>query len=248
MDELKKSKKILVTGGSRGIGSGIVEILAKQGYHVIFTYNSSEASAHQLKEKLLDQDLNSDYFRCDVSNYDSVSCFCEYFLKEFGPPYGIVYNAGIALDNLHFNTKVEEWKTIIDTNLNSVFYFNKHLLSSMLIGGGNIITISSVTAERGNPGQVCYGASKAALKGLTKSLAKEVGRFNVRVNSIAPGFINTDMLNFISNEELKYIRKGIPLGRIGQPSDVGYLVGYLMSKEAEYITGQTIIIDGGLSV
>lgn len=248
MTELGKCKKVLVTGGSRGIGSGIVEVLAEQGYHVIFTYNSREESAHQLKDKLLSQGFKSDYFRCDVSNYDSVSSFCEVFLKEFGPPYGIVYNAGVALDNLHFNTKIEEWKTIIDTNLNSIFYFNKHLLSSMLIGGGTIITISSVTAERGNAGQVCYGASKAALKGLTKSLAKEVGRFNIRVNSIAPGFINTDMLNFISDKEWKYICKKIPLGRIGQPSDVGSLVGYLMSKEAEYITGQTIIIDGGLSV
>lgn len=248
MLNINRGKLVLITGGSRGIGSGIVEILLRQGYHVVFTFNKNEKEALILKNRMSEQGFSCNFHQCDISDFASVENFCSLLLQKYGPPYGIVYNAGITLDNLHFNADVNEWKTVIETNLNSVFYFNKHLIPPMLMDGGCIISISSVTAEKGNVGQTCYGASKAALKGLTKSLAKEVGRFNVRVNSVAPGFIKTDMLDSVSENKLSKIRKEIPLGRIGQPSDVGFLVSYLLSKEAAYITGQTIIIDGGLTV
>lgn len=243
-----KNKIVLVTGGSRGIGSDIVKLLAKEGYHVIFTYNTDIKSAIKINEELELDGAKSSYFKCDISDSSQIKKLCDTVLDNYGVPYAIIYNAGISIDNLHINTTELEWNKIINTNLNSIYHFNNCLLKEMLqLDDSCIVAISSITSLKGNIGQVAYGASKAAINGMVKSLAKEVGRFNIRVNCIAPGFIETEMLDTIPPLAFKNIKKGIPLNRIGQVSDISSLVSFLISKSGKYITGQTIIVDGGLS-
>lgn len=243
------NKLVLVTAGSRGIGTAIVKELVQQGYLVVFTYKKNRELAEELAISLNANGPVCWHYPCDVGNVDEVGKLCKILLEQHGVPYGIINNAGITKDNLHFSMTLDEWSNVINTNLNSIFYLNHFLLNEMLLqGDGCIINISSIVGLRGNIGQTNYSASKAAQCGLTKSLAKEVGNFNIRVNNIAPGAIETDMIASIPKKKMDEVRRSIPLRKIGQPEDIAMMVAFLLGTGGRYITGQTLVIDGGLSI
>ena len=230
-----------ITGASRGIGLAIANTLNQHGYDVIGTargeFNFDPVNKN-VKMISLQLDITS---REEVKNLPSK-------LKEMElMPNIIINNAGITSDQLFLRMSELDWDKVIDTNLNGVFNvtkaFIKHLVKSK---SGRVINISSVSGLMGNPGQVNYSSAKAALGGFTKSLAKEVGSRNITVNSIAPGFIDTDMTSYLNDEAKAEIVKGIPLQKLGSTDDIADLVLYLASEKGAYITGQTISVDGGL--
>ena len=229
-----ENKKVIVTGGNRGIGKGIVQSLLEQSYLVLATSRDSKKfdfSHPNLKLADLDvcDDISVAKFQKIVNDYD---------------PDILVNNAGITKDNLFLRMTDDDWNKVINTNLNSVFRITKLVVKAMLKKKwGRIINISSISGSMGNPGQTNYSASKAGVDAFTRSLAKELGSRNITVNSIAPGFIQTDMTENLISEDL--IKK-IPLQRIGGVDDVASLVNFLASDQSNYITGQTLVVDGGL--
>jgi|TARA_Y100001970_G_scaffold237766_1_gene298469 3-oxoacyl-[acyl-carrier protein] reductase len=232
-------ENIFVSGASRGIGKEIAINFAKKGFNVVGTSRS-------------DFDFNLDLdnlkpIKLDITNRDDVhDCFDWLKSKNLLPDI-LVNNAGITSDQLFIRMKDEEWDNVIETNLTGTFNLSKVFIKNMIKNKfGRIINITSISGLMGNPGQVNYSSSKAALTGFTKSLAKEVGSRNITVNSVAPGYIETDMTSFLEDETRMNIIKNIPLGRIGKVDDVSELVMFLASDEASYITGQTISVDGGL--
>tara|TARA_B100001939_G_scaffold31983_1_gene24999 strand:+ start:708 stop:1424 length:717 start_codon:yes stop_codon:yes gene_type:complete len=232
-------ENIFVSGASRGIGKEIAINFAKKGFNVVGTSRS-------------DFDFNLDLdnlkpIKLDITNRDDVhDCFDWLKSKNLLPDI-LVNNAGITSDQLFIRMKDEEWDNVIETNLTGTFNLSKVFIKNMIKNKfGRIINITSISGLMGNPGQVNYSSSKAALTGFTKSLAKEVGSRNITVNSVAPGYIETDMTSFLEDETRMNIIKNIPLGRIGKVNDVSELVMFLASDEASYITGQTISVDGGL--
>jgi 3-oxoacyl-[acyl-carrier protein] reductase len=235
------NKVAFITGASRGIGLAIANALNQAGFDVIgtargkFEFNPVNKDAKRVPLQL---DITA---REEVKNLSLI-------LKEMDlMPSVIINNAGITKDQLFLRMSDDDWDKVIDTNLNGVFNvtktFIKHLVKSR---SGRVINISSVSGLMGNPGQVNYSSAKAALGGFTKSLAKEVGSRNITVNSIAPGFIDTDMTSYLDDEAKAEIVKGIPLQKLGNTNDISDLVLYLASDKAAYITGQTISVDGGL--
>jgi|TARA_B110000914_G_scaffold226328_1_gene250567 3-oxoacyl-[acyl-carrier protein] reductase len=235
------NKVAFITGASRGIGLSIANALNVNGYDVVGTARGVfEFSPVNQDSKMVAMQLDITS-RDEVKNLPSV-------LKELDlMPSIVINNAGITADQLFLRMSDENWDNVIDTNLNGVFNitkaFIKHLVKSK---SGRVINISSVSGLMGNPGQVNYSSAKAALNGFTKSLAKEVGSRNITVNSIAPGFIDTDMTAYLSEEAKAEIIKNIPLQKLGDTNDISELVLYLASEKASYITGQTISVDGGL--
>ena len=232
-------ENIFVSGASRGIGKDIAINFAKKGFNVVGTsrnnFNFSEDLENLIPIKL------------DITNRNDINdCFDKLKSMNLLPDI-LINNAGITSDQLFIRMKDEEWDNVIETNLTGTFNLSKVFIKNMLKKKfGRIINISSISGLMGNPGQVNYSSSKAALSGFTKSLAKEVGSRNITVNSVAPGYIETDMTSFLENETRMNIIKNIPLGRIGKVDDVSELVMFLASDEASYITGQTISVDGGL--
>ena len=228
-------KKVLVSGGTKGIGGAIVTKLLDEGYSVIAT-TRDKTKANILEHKNLTVE------NLDLSSKDSVSEFQEK-LESFKPSI-LINNAGVTKDNLFLRMSENDWTEVIETNLNGTYRLTKIFLKDMIKNKwGRIINIGSVSGLMGNPGQTNYAASKAALEGFTKSLAKEIGSRNITVNLVSPGFINTDMTSGLTIEKLE---SQIPLGRMGNPSDVASLVAFLASEGAGYITGQTLVVDGGL--
>tara|TARA_Y100000992_G_C21253789_1_gene487375 strand:- start:445 stop:1149 length:705 start_codon:yes stop_codon:yes gene_type:complete len=228
-------KKVLVSGGTKGIGGAIVTKLLDEGYSVIAT-TRDKTKANILEHKNLTVE------NLDLSSKDSVSEFQEK-LESFKPSI-LINNAGVTKDNLFLRMSENDWTEVIETNLNGTYRLTKIFLKDMIKNKwGRIINIGSVSGLMGNPGQTNYASSKAALEGFTRSLAKEIGSRNITVNLVSPGFINTDMTSGLTIEKLE---SQIPLGRIGNPSDVASLVAFLASEGAGYITGQTLVVDGGL--
>ena len=233
------SENIFVSGASRGIGKDIAINFAKKGFNVVGTsrnnFNFSEDLENLIPIKL------------DITNRNDINdCFDKLKSMDLLPDI-LINNAGITSDQLFIRMKDEEWDNVIETNLTGTFNLSKVFIKNMLKKKfGRIINISAISGLMGNPGQVNYSSSKAALTGFTKSLAKEVGSRNITVNSVAPGYIETDMTSFLENQTRMNIIKNIPLGRIGNVNDVSDLVMFLASEEASYITGQTISVDGGL--
>ena len=229
-----ETKKVLVTGGNRGIGKGIVEGFLDNGNEVLATCRDASKFPFE-NDKLTVAEL-------DISDVDSVENFKK-TVDDFGPEI-LVNNAGITKDNIFLRMSDDEWLDVINTNLTGTFRVTKLVAKGMLKQKwGRIVNISSISGMMGNPGQANYSASKSGIDGFTRSLAKELGSRNITVNSIAPGFISTDMTEDLPNEDLV---KNIPLGRMGNVEDVASLVMFLSSEDANYITGQTLVVDGGL--
>ena len=229
-----ENKKVLVTGGNRGIGKGIVEGFLNNGNEVL-------ASCRDVSKFPLENDRLT-VAELDIADTRSVDNF-KNTVESFGPEI-LVNNAGITKDNIFLRMSDDEWLDVINTNLTGTFRVTKLVAKGMLKQKwGRIINISSISGMMGNPGQANYSASKSGIDGFTRSLAKELGSRNITVNSVAPGFIATDMTESLTDEELT---KKIPLGRIGNVEDVVSLVLFLSSEDSNYITGQTLVVDGGL--
>ena len=232
-------KNIFISGASSGIGKSMAQHFAKSNFNVVGT------SRNNFK---FDNDLENFFpIKLDVTSRNDVKdCFDELKSKNLLPDI-LINNAGITADQLFLRMSDDDWDNVINTNLTGTFNLTKIFLKNMIKNKfGRIINISSISGLMGNPGQVNYSSSKAALNGFTKSLAKEVGSRNITVNCVAPGFIDTDMTSYIGENERNEILKKIPLNKFGSPEDISKLVMFLMSDEASYITGQTISIDGGL--
>ena len=234
-------KNILITGASRGIGKSIAYYFARKGFNVVGTARS--------EFKFMDADFKGTFtpLKLDVTDRDSIKdAFSLLKEKELLPDI-LVNNAGITADQLFLRMKDDDWDNVLNINLTGTFNITKMFIKQMVKNrSGKIINISSVSGLMGNAGQVNYSSSKAALSGFTKSLAKEVGSRNITVNSIAPGFIDTDMTEYIDEKAKLDLESQIPLKRMGNASDISELVYFLASDEASYITGQTISVDGGL--
>lgn len=238
------NKVVVVTGGSRGIGAQIVKTLANENYKVILNYNNSKEQAEKIQQELLEQGNEIEIIKADVSKREETEKLIQFAINKFNKIDVLINNAGISQEGLFTDVTEEEWQKIINTNLNSVFYCNQQALKYMIQEQqGCIINISSIWGETGASCEVAYSTTKAAINGMTKALAKEVGPSNIRVNAIAPGIIDTDMNRNLTNEELEQIKEQIPLNKIGKALDIAKCVKWLI--EDEYTTGQIISINGG---
>lgn len=244
---MTEPKKVaLVTGATRGIGREIALQLAKGGYVVVGTA-TSEKGANTISESLKQVGAEGCGLVLDVSNSDNVDDVMKTVKAEFGAPLVLINNAGITRDNLLMRMKDEEWDSIINTNLSSVFRMSKACLRGMMKAKeGRIVTIASVVGLSGNAGQANYAAAKAGIIGFTKSLAQEVGSRNITVNAVAPGFIDTDMTRSLPEEQKERLLGSIPLGRLGEVAEIASAVTFLCSPGAAYITGETINVNGGM--
>ena len=242
-----ENKTAIITGGSKGIGKGIVEKFAQEGCNIAFTYLSSESSAIEVEKNAKSYGVKVIKYKSDASNFDQSSELIENVIKDFGSYDILINNAGITRDNLLLRMDEDSWKKVIDINLNSCFNLTKCAIREfMKKKDGVIINISSIVGVKGNAGQSNYSASKAGINGFTKSVALELGSRNIRCNAIAPGLIDTDMTNQGDGKLLESWIESIPLKRAGNVSDVANLCSYLASDKASYITGQIIKVDGGL--
>jgi 3-oxoacyl-[acyl-carrier protein] reductase len=233
----------LVTGASRGIGAAIAQTLIEAGAIVIGTA-TSEAGAQAIDDKLGENGYGK---VLDVSNADSIAALMVDLKAEKKLPTILINNAGVSKDNLLMRLKDDEWDWLMDTNLKSVYRMSKACMRPMMKArNGRIITIGSVIGSMGNPGQSVYAAAKAGLIGFSKSLAKEIGSRNVTVNVIAPGFIQTDMTKEMSEENKQAMAKTIPLGKLGEAQDIANAVLFLASDMGQYITGETLHVNGGM--
>lgn len=238
------NKVVVVTGGSRGIGAQIVKTLANENYKVILNYNNSKEQAEKIQQELLEQGKEIEIIKADVSKKEEAEKLIQFAINKFNKIDILINNAGISQEGLFTDVTEEEWQKIINTNLNSVFYCTQQALKYMIQKQqGCIINISSIWGETGASCEVAYSTTKAAINGMTKALAKEVGPSNIRVNAIAPGIIDTDMNKKLTIEELEQIKEEIPLNKIGKAIDIAKCVKWLV--EDEYTTGQIISINGG---
>ncbi|HEU5022529.1 MAG TPA: 3-oxoacyl-ACP reductase FabG [Bryobacteraceae bacterium] len=235
----------LVTGGSRGIGRAIVEEFRAAGHKVAFTYNSNEAAAAELVHQLGAEHVLA--LQADVRHFGRAAEVIAETIAKFGPITALINNAGIKKDLPLMKMDADSWRDVIDTNLNGVFNYSRNSIGAMLRTGGAIVNVTSVSGVIGMAGQTNYSASKAGVIGFTKALAKEVARFGVRVNAVAPGFIDTDMTSAIDEATRKKLYAAIPSGQPGSAADVAKLVLHLASDAGKYVTGQVWNIDGGLT-
>lgn len=238
------NKVVIVTGASRGIGKEIARELAKKGYTIIANYNKSEKQILQLKEELEKEKIYIDIYKADISKRVETKSLVEYVINKYKKIDILINNAGISQFKEFTQITDEDWNNIINTNLNSVFYMTQEVCKNMIHNKkGCIINMSSIWGIVGSSCEVHYSVSKAGIDAMTKSLAKELGPSNIRVNSIAPGIINTEMNKSLNEEEINNIKEEIPLAKIGKTKDIERCVEWLI--EDEYTTGQIISINGG---
>jgi len=239
-----KDKVILVTGANRGIGLNIIQRLNNDGYTVIGTSRTDDGA------NIISQEVNNNGgkgLKMDVTNQESINSAIKNIQDEYGALYGLVNNAGITNDNLLMRMTEEQWLSVIETNLTSIYRVTKSIIKDMMKAReGRIVNIGSIVGMMGNAGQSNYSASKSGLLGFTKSLARELSSRNINVNSISPGFIDTDMTKALSDEQIDSLSKNIPLGRIAESSEVSSVVSFLLSDDSSYITGENINVNGGL--
>lgn len=244
--KLLEGKVVLVTGATRGIGKGIVEVFAQQGAQIAFTYLGSEEKAIEF-EKNLGQETKVKAYKSDASDFDAAQELIENVITEFGKIDILINNAGITRDNLMLRMGKEDWDVIIKTNLDSVFNLTKAVIKPMMKAKiGSIINMTSVVGVKGNAGQANYAASKAGVIGFTKSIALELGSRNIRCNAIAPGFIETEMTAVLDPKVVQGWKDAIPLKRGGTPQDVANACLFLASDLSSYVTGQVLNVDGGM--
>lgn len=245
--KLLQGKTAIITGGSRGIGQGIVEVFARQGARIAFTYSSSEDAAKALIEKLADTGVKIKAYKSDAASYEDSQQLITEVLEDFGTIDILINNAGITKDNLLMRMGEEDFDRVLEVNLKSVFNMTKAVQRTMLKQrSGSIINMSSVVGVKGNAGQSNYAASKAGIIGFTKSIALELGSRNIRCNAIAPGFIETEMTGKLDEKTVAEWRNAIPLKRGGTPEDIANACVFLASDMAAYITGQVLQVDGGM--
>ncbi len=245
--KLLEGKNVIITGASRGIGKGIAEAFADHGANVAFTYSSSEAPALQLEKELSEKGVKAKAYKSNAASYAEAETLIAMVLEDFGGIDILINNAGITKDNLLMRMSEEDFDTVIETNLKSVFNMTKAIQRTLLKQrSGSIINISSVVGVKGNAGQANYAASKAGMIGFTKSIALELGSRNIRCNAIAPGFIETEMTDKLDEKVVQGWREVIPLKRGGTTADVANACLFLASDLSAYITGQVLNVDGGM--
>lgn len=240
------SKVALVTGASRGIGAAIADTLGKRGAVVVGTATTEEGAA-RISARFAEQGIKGRGMVLDVGSSASVNEVIDAITAEFGAPAILVNNAGITRDNIMLRMKDEEWDDVINTNLSSIYRVSKACLRAMTKARwGRIISITSVVGSMGNAGQANYAATKAGAEGFARALAREVGSRNITVNSVAPGFIDTDMTRELPEQHKAALLGQIPLSRLGQAQEIAAVVAFLASEEAGYITGETLHVNGGM--
>ncbi|OPX97719.1 MAG: 3-oxoacyl-(acyl-carrier-protein) reductase FabG [Syntrophorhabdus sp. PtaU1.Bin002] len=238
-----KDTVTIVTGGSQGIGRSIAEFLASKGGHIaVFDILDGAEVVRHIRE----MGRKAEFYHVDVSSLQMVGEAVDKVVKGMGGVNNLVNNAGITIDKLLLRMKEEDWDRVMQVNLKSAFNCTKEVIRHMLKTGGSIVNISSVAGVMGNAGQANYAASKAGLIGFTKSIAREYGERNIRVNAVAPGFIKTKMTEFMDEKMREGTLKAIPLKRLGEPLDIAHAVYFLLSKYGSYITGEVINVNGGL--
>lgn len=251
----RKTKRAIVTGGTRGIGRAIVKELAAKSCcgvlfsDVAFIYNSCDECAEELEKEVGSLDTKIYGFKADASSLEDAERTVEEAVQKLGGIDILVNNAGITRDNLLLRMSEKDFDDVISANLKSVFNYTKAVIKPMIQQRyGRIVNIASVVGLIGNPGQANYVASKAGVIGFTKAMARELASRNITVNAVAPGFIETSMTQKLDDKQRELLLKNIPLGRMGKPEDIARVVGFLCSPEADYITGQVIAVDGGMTM
>ncbi|HLV91915.1 MAG TPA: 3-oxoacyl-[acyl-carrier-protein] reductase [Aequorivita sp.] len=245
--KLLEGKTAIITGGSRGIGKGIVEIFAQHGANVAFTYSSSAEASNKIVEEVSKAGVKVKAYKSDAASYDDAQKLVDEVLEEFGSIDILINNAGITKDNLLMRMSEDDFDKVIEVNLKSVFNMTKAVQRTMLKQRkGSIINMSSVVGVKGNAGQANYAASKAGVLGFTKSVALELGSRNIRCNAIAPGFIETEMTGKLDETVVESWRNAIPLKRGGTPDDIANVCVFLASDLSAYVTGQVLSVDGGM--
>jgi len=242
-------KVAVVTGASRGIGRAIALELAARGARVVVNYHRSEQAAQEVVSQIQANGGEAVASQADVSDFQQAQALIKFALETFGDLHILVNNAGITRDTLLMTMSEEDWDEVIRTNLKSTFNCSKAAIRHMIRKRyGRIINIASVAGQMGNAGQTNYSASKAGQIGFTKALAREVASRNITVNAIAPGFVDTEILNTMPRETLEAALKLVPLGRMGRPEEIAFAVAFLASDQAAYITGQVLGVDGGMAM
>ncbi|MGH1461736.1 MAG: 3-oxoacyl-ACP reductase FabG [Neptuniibacter sp.] len=241
-----EGKLALVSGATRGIGKAIAEELGKQGAIVVGTA-TSERGAEAISAYLAESGIKGAGLVLDVSDSESVDSVLKTIQADFGTVEILVNNAGITRDNIMLRMKADEWDSVLNTNLTSVYRLVKGCLRGMTKARwGRIISVSSVVASMGNAGQANYAAAKSGMEGFTRALAREVGSRNITVNCVAPGFIDTDMTSGLADEHKETLKSQIPMNRLGQPEEIAAVVGFLASQGGGYVTGESIQVNGGM--
>ena len=243
---MENIKYALVTGASRGIGRAVAIRLSSEGYNVIINYLSNDAAASEVMDEIVSAGGKAELLKFDVSDPEAVDCALENWENSHPGEYisVLVNNAGVRDDSLMVFMSDEQWKKVLSTDLDSFFYVTRRLLKNMLSRRfGRIVNVASLSGLKGLPGQTNYSAAKGALIAATKALAQETAKRKVTVNAVAPGYISTDMVSGLDENELKGL---VPAGRFGRPEEVAAAVSFLVSEDASYITGETISVNGGL--
>lgn len=242
-------KTAIVTGATRGIGRAIALELAGKGCNIAFNYLTSQQQALSLSAEIEQLGARSIAFQVDVGDFPEAKKMTQQVKQTFGKVDFLINNAGILRDKAFYKQEEEDWKTVLETNLGGTFNFTRLVITDMMKKtSGRVICLTSVSGLRGVAGQTNYSAAKAGIIGFVHSLAREVGAFGITVNAIAPGYIETDMIDSIQEERKRSMVTMVPLRRFGKAEEVAYLTSFLLSDEASYITGQVIAIDGGVSV
>jgi len=244
-----ENKVAIVTGGSRGIGRAVAQELAIRGASVVVNYNTSPAGAEEVVNQIETGGGKAAAFQADVSDFETAGKLIKFAVETFGDLHILVNNAGITRDMVIMMMSEADWDAVIDTNLKSAFNCSKAAVRHMMRRRyGRIINMASVAGQMGNPGQTNYSASKGGQIAFTKSLAREVAARNITVNAIAPGFVQTEILNAMPEGTLDEALKLVPLARTGKPEEIAYAVAFLASDQAAYITGQVLGVDGGMAM
>jgi 3-oxoacyl-[acyl-carrier protein] reductase len=245
--KLLEGKNVIITGASRGIGTGIARMFAEHGANVAFTYSSSEAPALELEKELTEKGVKAKAYKSNAASFQESEALVAQVLEDFGGIDVLINNAGITRDNLLMRMGEADFDAVIEINLKSVFNMTKAVQRTLLKQRkGSIINMSSVVGVKGNPGQANYAASKAGIIGFTKSVALELGSRNIRCNAIAPGFIETEMTEKLDEKVVQGWREGIPLKRGGTPEDIANACLFLASDMSSYITGHVLNVNGGM--